>query len=53
MAQLETAIFQFAKRQMTWFRKMEKEGVNIHWVEPEQDVIQIVNQFLDAGESAR
>lgn len=31
--QLETAIFQFAKRQMTWFRKMEKEGVTIHWVE--------------------
>ena len=31
--QLQTAIFQFAKRQMTWFRKMEKEGVNIHWVE--------------------
>lgn len=30
--QLRTAIFQFAKRQMTWFRKMEKEGVKIHWV---------------------
>ncbi|PBQ32357.1 tRNA (adenosine(37)-N6)-dimethylallyltransferase MiaA [Sphingobacteriaceae bacterium] len=30
---LQTAIFQFAKRQMTWFRKMEKEGVEIHWVE--------------------
>lgn len=29
---LETAIFQFAKRQMTWFRKMEKEGIEIHWV---------------------
>jgi tRNA dimethylallyltransferase len=33
IAQLQTAIFQFAKRQMTWFRKMEKEGVQIHWVE--------------------
>lgn len=30
--QLRTAIFQFAKRQMTWFRKMEKEGIKIHWV---------------------
>lgn len=30
--QLQTAIFQFAKRQMTWFRKMEKEGILIHWV---------------------
>lgn len=29
--QLFTAIVQFSKRQMTWFRKMEKEGVNIHW----------------------
>jgi tRNA dimethylallyltransferase len=33
IAQLQTAIFQFAKRQMTWFRKMEKEGVQIHWVQ--------------------
>ncbi len=30
---LNTAIHQFAKRQMTWFRKMEKEGVVIHWLE--------------------
>ncbi len=34
---LQTAIFQFAKRQMTWFRKMEKEGVEIHWVEKDVD----------------
>lgn len=33
IAQLQTAIFQFAKRQMTWFRKMEKEGVQINWIE--------------------
>ncbi|QQS52231.1 MAG: tRNA (adenosine(37)-N6)-dimethylallyltransferase MiaA [Bacteroidota bacterium] len=32
-SQLETAIHQFAKRQMTWFRKMEREGVNIHWID--------------------
>ena len=31
--QLETAIHQFAKRQMTWFRGMEKRGVRIHWVD--------------------
>ncbi len=30
--QLQTAIFQFAKRQMTWFRKMEKEGIKINWI---------------------
>jgi len=31
--QLATAIHQFAKRQMTWFRGMERSGVCIHWVE--------------------
>ena len=30
---LATAIHQFAKRQMTWFRGMERDGVEIHWVE--------------------
>jgi tRNA dimethylallyltransferase len=30
---LRTAIHQFAKRQMTWFRGMERKGVEIHWVE--------------------
>ena len=30
---LNTAIHQFAKRQMTWFRKMEKEGTKIHWID--------------------
>jgi tRNA dimethylallyltransferase len=32
---LNTAIHQFAKRQRTWFRKMEKEGTVIHWIEGE------------------
>ncbi len=32
--QLATAIHQFAKRQMTWFRGMERSGALIHWVEP-------------------
>ena len=30
-AQLATAIHQFAKRQMTWFRGMERKGIRIHW----------------------
>lgn len=30
--QLETAIHQFAKRQMTWFRGMERRGTHIHWL---------------------
>lgn len=33
---LETAIHQFAKRQMTWFRRMEKGGIHIHWLEGEE-----------------
>ncbi len=31
---LGNAIHQFAKRQMTWFRGMERDGVKIHWVRP-------------------
>ncbi len=31
-SQLETAIHQFAKRQMTWFRGMERRGFTIHWI---------------------
>lgn len=33
-ALLGNAIHQFAKRQMTWFRGMERKGIKIHWVEP-------------------
>ena len=33
VAQLETAIHQFAKRQMTWFRGMERRGCTIHWID--------------------
>lgn len=31
---LAIAIHQFAKRQMTWFRGMERKGIEIHWVKP-------------------
>ena len=37
-SRLQTAIFQFAKRQMTWFRKMEREGVVIHWIGRDEDI---------------
>lgn len=30
---LNSSIHKFAKRQMTWFRKMEREGIKIHWLE--------------------
>ena len=44
---LEIAIHQFAKRQMTWFRGMERRGFTIHWVDAtlpmEEKVAQILN----------
>ncbi len=33
VGQLNIAIHQFAKRQMTWFRKMEREGMRIRWID--------------------
>ncbi|MDR2970065.1 MAG: tRNA (adenosine(37)-N6)-dimethylallyltransferase MiaA [Tannerellaceae bacterium] len=33
VGQLEIAIHQFAKRQMTWFRGMERRGLKIHWLD--------------------
>jgi tRNA dimethylallyltransferase len=30
---LNTRIHQFAKRQDTWFRGMERRGITIHWIE--------------------
>ncbi|MNX87800.1 tRNA dimethylallyltransferase [compost metagenome] len=46
--QLGTAICQFAKRQMTFFRKMEKDGVVIHWFDTDQDPDQLFSQVFDA-----
>ncbi len=34
---LNSAIHQFAKRQETWFRRMERQGILIHWVEGDKD----------------
>lgn len=44
---LQTAIFQFAKRQMTWFRKMEKEGVEIHWIERDANIEWLKNSIFE------
>ena len=46
---LEIAIHQFAKRQMTWFRGMEKRGVKIHWVDamqPREQQVEQIKQLL-------
>lgn len=42
---LEIAIHQFAKRQMTWFRGMEKRGVQIHWVDAMRPLPELVEQI--------
>ena len=42
---LEIAIHQFAKRQMTWFRGMEKRGVQIHWVDARRPLPELVEQI--------
>jgi tRNA dimethylallyltransferase len=38
-SQLNTAIHQFAKRQRTWFRKMERTGINIRWINGELPLV--------------
>lgn len=40
---LEIAIHQFAKRQMTWFRGMEKRGTHIHWVDASLSRMEQIN----------
>jgi tRNA dimethylallyltransferase len=46
---LRTAIHQFSKRQMTWFRRMEKQGTKIHWIDGRLDMQDKVNIILDRG----
>ncbi len=43
---LNTAIHQFAKRQMTWFRRMEKNGFKIHWVDGNSGGDKILSTIL-------
>ncbi|MDE5997073.1 MAG: tRNA (adenosine(37)-N6)-dimethylallyltransferase MiaA [Muribaculaceae bacterium] len=48
--QLEIAIHQFAKRQMTWFRGMERRGFNIRWLPydmPDDEFIEVVGKWKD------
>lgn len=44
--QLEIAIHQFAKRQMTWFRGMERRGYTIHWIDAAQSMDEKVGAIL-------
>lgn len=45
--QLEIAIHQFAKRQMTWFRGMERRGFSIHWIDALDPMDSKVAQIMD------
>lgn len=45
VSQLRTAIHQFAKRQMTWFRGMERRGIPIVWVDPAPEVWMIYPEY--------
>lgn len=51
---LEIAIHQFAKRQMTWFRGMERRGFKINWIDatlPMDEKIEIIKQLITDDES--
>ena len=48
---LEIAIHQFAKRQMTWFRGMERRGFTIHWIDALQPMEQKVEQVFELMKS--
>ena len=46
---LEIAIHQFAKRQMTWFRGMERRGVTIHWIDatlPLEEKVELILKII-------
>ena len=44
---LEIAIHQFAKRQMTWFRGMERRGFHIHWIDATRPTDEKVNMIME------
>ena len=47
ISQLEIAIHQFAKRQMTWFRGMERRGLKINWIDALLPMDEKVEQAID------
>ena len=50
--QLETAIHQFAKRQMTWFRGMERRGFIIHWLDatlPMEEKLEQITKLINTN----
>ncbi|WP_278984216.1 tRNA (adenosine(37)-N6)-dimethylallyltransferase MiaA [Segatella bryantii] len=54
--QLEIAIHQFAKRQMTWFRGMERRGFTIHWIDallPIEDKVNEIKRLMQYGNNGK
>jgi tRNA dimethylallyltransferase len=49
---LEIAIHQFAKRQMTWFRGMERKGVKIHWLDGDLPMEEKVDKVMELLKNA-
>ena len=47
VSELEIAIHQFAKRQMTWFRGMERRGFTIHWIDSQLPMNEKVDRVMD------
>lgn len=50
LQELEVAIHQFAKRQMTWFRGMERRGIHIEWIPFEWTMEDKVNHIVELME---
>jgi tRNA dimethylallyltransferase len=51
--ELEIAIHQFAKRQMTWFRGMERKGVKINWIDgnlPMEEKVGLIMNLLSGSD---
>lgn len=49
--ELEIAIHQFAKRQMTWFRGMEKRGIHIEWLPYDMDTDDFIERVAELREN--
>ncbi len=47
VSMLKTVIHQFAKRQMTWFRRMEKQGYKIHWIDGTKSEREKIDEIIN------
>ncbi len=43
---LSTAIYRFAKRQKTWFKRLEKQGHKIYWIKDDNEAKKLIDDFL-------